>query len=78
MSKKGQKSQEQLVYEYLQDHEGITQADAIREFNCYRLSARIKDLRKKGIDIETELRHNRETGANYGFYKLVKTYYIQG
>ena len=63
-------SQEDKIFQYLMDHDGITQKDAIREFECYRLSGRIFDLRAQGIKIITEMRHNKETGSNYAFYRL--------
>lgn len=58
------------VLEYLKTHDGITQKDAIREFECYRLSARIADLRALGVRIETEIRHSKKSGSNYAFYYL--------
>ena len=64
-------SQEDKIFQYLMDHDGITQKDAIREFECYRLSARIADLRALGIGIETEIRHSKKCGSNYAFYYLM-------
>ena len=32
----------------------ITQMEAVDYYRCYRLSARIADLREKGVQIETE------------------------
>ena len=42
------------VLEYLRAHGSITQMDAIREFNCTRLAARIYDLCRAGYQIKTE------------------------
>jgi len=33
-------------------HKGITQAQAVEKFGCYRLSARIFDLKEQGYDIK--------------------------
>lgn len=43
------------VLRYMEDTGGITQAEAVAEFGCYRLSARIDDLKKRGIPIETNM-----------------------
>lgn len=44
-----------MILAYWEDHEFITADTAIELFHCYRLAARIHDLRKLGIDIETEM-----------------------
>ena len=69
-------SQEKDILKYLKSHKrGITQRDAIELFGCYRLSARIADLRDAGWNIVTD----REEGRNrygdrifYGRYRLLK------
>ena len=47
------KTQCDKILKYLMAHESITQGQAIIEFNCYRLSARIFDLKEQGYDIRT-------------------------
>lgn len=37
----------------LEQGRGITPADALREFRCFRLAARVYDLRKNGYAITT-------------------------
>jgi len=32
----------------------LTQLDAYRHFGCFRLAARVEELRKQGLDIETQ------------------------
>ena len=44
----------------MRKHGSITAMDAIREFGCLRLAARISDLRWDGYNIETEI----EVGKN--------------
>lgn len=39
---------------HLQSGKSITQAEAIADYGCYRLGARIYDLRREGLDIETD------------------------
>lgn len=48
-------TQEQRILEYLDKHGEITQRDAVR-LGCYRLSARIHDIRQRGIVIKSDTR----------------------
>lgn len=43
------KSQNDQILQYLDSHRYITPLDAVRELGCLRLSARIADLEKRGI-----------------------------
>ena len=67
-------SQNNMIIRYLKTHKrGLTQADAVERFGCYRLSARISDLREMGYDISTtmETKKNRYgTPVTYARYKL--------
>ena len=71
-----ERTQNDLILDYLDSHvNGITPQDAIAEFGCLRLSARIHDLRDKGYEISTtsETRNNRYGHpCTYARYKLVK------
>ena len=64
-------SQEMQIYDYMQKGNGITQADAIELFQCYRLGARIKDLRDSGHDIRTHLEDNATRPGKHARYWLV-------
>ena len=44
----------QLILEYIDEFGSITPLEAMRDIGCYRLSARISDLKKKGFPIETK------------------------
>jgi cytochrome c-type biogenesis protein CcmH/NrfF len=44
-------TQTEMVLDYLKRNGSITQADAIREIGCYRLGARVYDLKQRGHDI---------------------------
>ena len=64
------------ILRHLQDYGSITQAEAVAEYGCYRLGARIWDLKAKGIPIRSE----RVTGKNrydepvsFSRYSIVKT-----
>lgn len=47
-------SQAKRILEYLKAGNGITPMDALDLFGCFRLGARIADLKKMGYDIVTE------------------------
>lgn len=57
------------ILEALLAGEEITALDALRRWGCFRLAARIKDLRDKGIPVSSE----------WGVYngKRVKVYYLR-
>lgn len=48
------------ILRHMQDYGSITQAEAISEYGCYRLGARIYDLKKAGYKIKRQI----ETGEN--------------
>lgn len=48
-------SQKQKILQHLKDCGTIEPMTALREYGCYRLGARIADLRKDGYDIQTEI-----------------------
>lgn len=63
------KTQNEMILEHLQESEiGITPIDALNLYGCFRLSARISDLRREGYPIVSE----RETrnGKTYCRYRL--------
>ena len=47
----------------------VTAMDALERANCFRLAARIADLRQQGIEIETET-VTTPTGKHIAQYKL--------
>jgi orotate phosphoribosyltransferase-like protein len=59
-------SQENQILEYLKTGKSITPLDALKLFGCFRLGARIWDLKKKGYHIEEVDTHiNGKTFARY-------------
>lgn len=54
-------TQSEMILRHLQEDGSITPFDALREYGCMRLGARIYDLRRKGycIKASTETRVNR-------------------
>lgn len=72
--KKGEKmSQTQRVLDYMRKHGSISQQEAINAFACYRLAAKIFDLRRDGYIIKTEKKpfRNEYTSGFYAVYSLV-------
>jgi hypothetical protein len=67
-------TQTDLILEYMQEFGSITPLEAVRDIGCYRLSARISDLRKMGypIDTKTETVINRRgRKSNFARYSLI-------
>ena len=65
--------QNEKVLKYLQTYKKITSMDAIRHLKITRLSARIADLRDRGIEIESETVYKRDEDGNpihYSVYTL--------
>lgn len=42
------------ILRHLQDYGSITQAEAVTEYGCYRLGARIFDLKARDVPIRSE------------------------
>lgn len=52
-------TQTDMILIHLKDSGGITSWEAIKEYGCTRLSARIYELRKRGYNIENERVYTR-------------------
>lgn len=61
-------SQNTLILSHLESGEAITPIDALNKFGCFRLAARISDLRKQGHVIKTD--HLTSGGKTYASYRL--------
>jgi|TARA_A100001518_G_C1203639_1_gene46775 hypothetical protein len=61
-------SQERDILGYLQSRGSITAIEALQEFGCFRLAARINDLRAKKHNIETYVA--KENGKRFAVYRL--------
>ncbi len=48
----------------------LTPLDSLDEHNCWRLGARIYDLRRQGFDIKTERITDERTGKTYARYSM--------
>lgn len=47
------RSQNEKILNHLMTEGSITQAEAVEKYGCYRLPARIYDLKEQGHDIKT-------------------------
>lgn len=61
------KTQCQMTLEYMKMFGSITQLEALNAFNCFRLGARIADLRADGHNITTDIAKGQK---RYAIYKL--------
>lgn len=62
-------SQTRQIREHLESGRSITPREALRLYGCFRLGARIWDLRDAGLDIETTI--VAEGGKHFASYRLV-------
>lgn len=64
-------TQEEKILEFIRNNGEISQRDAVR-FGCFRLSARIYDLRAAGFNITKEFRSfkNDSSRGRYAVYRL--------
>lgn len=63
-------TQEDRILFHLRNKGGITPLDALNEYGCFRLGARISDLRTAGHDIKTIMITDARNGKRYAKYVL--------
>ena len=63
-------SQNALIAIWLKQGNTITPLEALQKFGCFRLGARIADLRKAGYDIETKIVN--QNGKRFAQYSLAQ------
>lgn len=66
--------QKDRILRHLKDHGSITQAQAMQEYGCMRLAARISDLKACGHPIVTTTGHGRN---RYGEKTTFAVYRLQ-
>tara|TARA_R100001480_G_C4685410_1_gene175402 strand:- start:379 stop:591 length:213 start_codon:yes stop_codon:yes gene_type:complete len=64
-------SQNEVILDHLIRKKTINPLQALKLYGCFRLSARIFDLKEKGINIEKNSEKDRSTGKEYAVYTLV-------
>ena len=68
-------TQTEMILSYIEQFGIITPLEAIRDIGCYRLSARIADLRKSGYNIATAFVSVKN---RYGGKSRVARYSLRG
>lgn len=66
-------TQKDKILAYMRTYGAITPMDAMREFSCMRLGARIADLKREGYVIKTEMVGSRNQFGevtHYASYSL--------
>ena len=63
------KSQNTKILNYLSKGKVLTPIQALNKFGCFRLAARIADLRKQGHTIFTD--SVKKNGKTFAGYKLI-------
>ena len=63
------KSQMMMILNDLLDGKEITPIDALNNYGCFRLGARIYNLRELGYDIKTK---TPESGKKYAIYYMTQ------
>jgi hypothetical protein len=61
-------TQNQQIKSYLEKGKSITPIQALNKFSCFRLAARISDLRNDGLNIATKI--VTKDGKTFASYKL--------
>ena len=67
-------SQNDLIFLHLKSGKSITPLEALNLYGCFRLSARIKDLKNEGHIINCELVEG-ENGKRFASYTMVNKKY---
>lgn len=63
------RTQTQQIEKHLSSGKPLTPIQALNKFGCFRLAARINDLRKEGLNISTKIMTKK--GKIYASYRLV-------
>lgn len=63
-------NQTEAILLHMESGRAITPIDALNEYGCFRLSARIMELRERGHRVIMTRVHNKDTGSCFGSYTL--------
>jgi biotin operon repressor len=61
-------TQKEMIRAHLLQGKSITPFDALTDYGCFRLAARIEQLRKEGLQVKTE--SETRNGKSYARYTL--------
>jgi hypothetical protein len=68
-------TQAQVILDHLLSGKPLTALDALHQFGCFRLAARVHELRKEGYDIE-EVMVSTKAGKRHAQY-FIRTFQLQ-
>lgn len=63
-------SQNEMILQHLQSGRSITPLEAVKRYNCLRLSGRIHNLREEGHPIQTDIVKDPESKKRFARYSL--------
>lgn len=63
------KSQNEIIKHHLEQGKTLTALEALAKYDCFRLSARIANLRDQGLNIKTEIVETK-SGKRVAKYSL--------
>lgn len=67
-------TQNKRLVKYLEEHDSITQLEALNELGIFRLASRINDLKRMGYDIGGEM---VDVTNRFGEVVKVKRYFLK-
>jgi Helix-turn-helix domain len=67
-------SQAQVILDHLLTGKQLTALEALAEYGCFRLAARVHELRKEGYDIEEQI--VTRNGKRYASY-FIRTFNLE-
>ena len=69
--KKVKPSQKAMILDWMLLGNSLTPVEALKMFGCFRLGARIADIKEMGYLVHIEMVYDRRTGKRYASYSLV-------
>ena len=63
-------TQNEKIKKYLGAGNTLTPMEALNLFGCFRLATRIFELKKQGLNIDSEMVEDVATGKRYAKYRL--------
>jgi hypothetical protein len=63
-------SQSIRILKHLKSGKSLTALEALTRYGCFRLAARVHELKRKGYRITQTTKHNRKTGKKFASYAI--------
>lgn len=68
--KNSKPNQANQILKYLRTGKSLTPLEALVKFSCFRLAARVLELKKRGIKIKTTTKINKLTKKKFASYSI--------